>query len=216
MNIQTTRLPFWFALGVFLLTFGFLIVPRFYPAMGQSSGVVFVSMLLAALLLILLPIILLLSVWSIGIVIVSKLRKRRLGNASRIIGQVTLAAVLSLAAFLVASIWLPGALPSGSHLSQFDRSVWLDPTSSTYVEDDITPRQKMLADVVARLPGRNRQEIEEMLGPSLETENSQPREWDLIYVTGPQRDTLFVSDSEWLLIWLDDTGTFERYEIYTD
>jgi hypothetical protein len=216
MNIQTTRLPFWFALGVFLLTFGFLIVPRFYPALGQSFVMALLSFLLSLLLLVLLPIFLLLSVWSIGIVIVSKLRKRRIGDASRIIGQITLAAVLSFAAFVVASIWLPRTLPTGSHLAEFDRSVWLDPTSSKYVEDDITPRQKMVADVVARLPGRNRQEIEEMLGPSEEEGFFLLPGWDLIYLTGPQRDSVFAIDSEWLLIWLDDTGTFERYEIYSD
>jgi hypothetical protein len=88
--------------------------------------------------------------------------------------------------------------------------------SAEYVKGDITPRQKMLAQVVAQLPGRNRQELEQMLGPSLETGYFQSSGRDLIYVTGPQRDSFVAIDSEWLLIWLDDMGTFERYAIVSD
>jgi len=39
---------------------------------------------------------------------------------------------------------------------------------------------------------------------------------DLIYVLGPQRDSYFTIDSEWLLIWLDKKGRFARYTIAND
>lgn len=39
---------------------------------------------------------------------------------------------------------------------------------------------------------------------------------DLIYITGPERDSLFGIDSEWLLIWLDENGIYKRHAIVTD
>lgn len=39
---------------------------------------------------------------------------------------------------------------------------------------------------------------------------------DLIYLLGPKRDFLSAIDSERLLIWPDETGMFERYEIAND
>ena len=39
---------------------------------------------------------------------------------------------------------------------------------------------------------------------------------DLIYVTGPERDSVFGLDSEWLLIWLDGQGAYKRHAIVTD
>jgi len=78
-------------------------------------------------------------------------------------------------------------------------------------------RQKMLADVVKSvLPGRTRVELEQILGPSLETSYFKSSGRDLIYVLGPQRDSYFVIDSEWLLIWLDKDGRIERYAIAND
>ena len=57
---------------------------------------------------------------------------------------------------------------------------------------------------------------ESMLGPSLDTPYFQRTGRHLIYVLGPERDSYFVIDSEWLLIWLDSAGRFKRYAIYTD
>lgn len=74
----------------------------------------------------------------------------------------------------------------------------------------------MLADLVAQLPGRNQSQIVAMLGPSLETPYFKHSERDLIYYLGPQRDSLFPIDSEWLLIWLDEQGRFERYAVVND
>jgi hypothetical protein len=212
MNARVDRLSLWIGLGVFSIYFGILLIPKVYPAFGGSLGAFLhvLSLLLVA------PIVLVLVVWSVGTVLISRLREQPVGKASRVIGHVAFAAVLCFAGFLVASHFIPGSLPSGSHLSAFDRSIWLDPESAEYIEGDITPRQKMLGEVVASLPGRNRQELEQMLGPSLETGYFQSSGRDLIYVTGPQRDSFVVIDSEWLLLWLDDTGRFERYAIVSD
>lgn len=46
---------------------------------------------------------------------------------------------------------IPNPLPTGSDLSEFDPSVWMDPNSVEYVRCDITPRQKMLVAVIAKL-----------------------------------------------------------------
>jgi len=112
---------------------------------------------------------------------------------------------------------LPRSLPTGSHLQSFDRTLWRDLHSAEYVEGDITPRQKMLADVVKNvLPGRTRAELEELLGPSLDTLYFKKEGRDLIYVLGPERDGYITIDSEWLLIWLDKDGRFKRYAIAKD
>jgi len=75
----------------------------------------------------------------------------------------------------------------------------------------------MLKDIVENiLPGNNKQEIENLLGPSLGTSYFSSLNKDLIYYLGPERDGLFNIDSEWLLIWLDKDGKFERYMIAND
>ncbi|MDD2990459.1 MAG: hypothetical protein PHI64_16080 [Zoogloea sp.] len=63
---------------------------------------------------------------------------------------------------------------------------------------------------------KSRDEIESMLGPSMDTPYFQSTGRDLIYATGPQRDSVFGLDSEWLLIWLDEQGAYKRHAIVTD
>jgi hypothetical protein len=99
----------------------------------------------------------------------------------------------------------------------FEPVVWQDPSSSEYVRGDITPRQKMLGSVVCRLnPTQDRRQLEALLGPSLDTPYFESTGRDLVYILGPERDSFFRIDSEWLLIWLDGSNHFERYAIYTD
>ena len=66
------------------------------------------------------------------------------------------------------------------------------------------------------MPGRDRGELEELLGPSLDTFYFASSGRDLIYPLGKERGSLAAIDSEWLLIWLDQSGRFERYEVWTD
>lgn len=75
----------------------------------------------------------------------------------------------------------------------------------------------MLKEVIEKiLPGKSRQDIENALGPSLETPYFSSLDKDLIYYLGPERDGLFNIDSEWLLIWIDEEGNFKRYMIAND
>jgi len=112
---------------------------------------------------------------------------------------------------------VPRSLPTGSHLLEFDAEVWKDDASSRFVRNDITPRQKMLGSVLERLrPGLSRPEIVDMIGPSLDTPYFETLGRDLIYLLGPERDSFVRLDSEWLLIWLDESGRFERYATRKD
>lgn len=105
----------------------------------------------------------------------------------------------------------------GSHLLGFAPVLWQDPSSSDYVQGDITPRQKMLGSVVYQLNSKqDRRQLEALLGPSLDTPYFESTGRDLIYILGPERDSFFRIDAEWLLIWLDRSNHFERYAIYTD
>ena len=75
----------------------------------------------------------------------------------------------------------------------------------------------MLKDVIERiLPGKSIQEIESALGPSLDTRYFSSFDKDLIYYLGPERDGLINIDSEWLLIWINEEGKFDRYMITND
>ena len=127
-----------------------------------------------------------------------------------------LAGISMLFAFLFLSNVLPSPLPTGSYDKKFDQTVWLDPKSADYIDGDITPRQKMLADVIKQLPGKNRTEIENMLGPSLDSSYFKSTGRNLIYVTGPERDSFIGIDSEWLLIWVDENGIYQRHMVTTD
>ena len=130
---------------------------------------------------------------------------------------VSLAGLVLFGSMWAVSAAVRGALPSGSYRLEFVQSIWQDQTSSEFVQGDITPRQKMLGDLLRNvLPGRSREEVEELLGPSLETPYFKDTGRDLIYILGPQRDSFISIDSEWLLIWFDTSGRLERHEIYTD
>jgi len=74
----------------------------------------------------------------------------------------------------------------------------------------------MIDDVVNNvLPGKNKDEIENLLGKEVHSGCFSSMGCDLIYILGPERG--FVSiDYEWLLIWFDEEGNFQRYKIITD
>ena len=58
--------------------------------------------------------------------------------------------------------------------------------------------------------------FEKILGKSLETSYFKSIDKDLIYYMGPQRDSYMKIDSEWLLIWLDESGRFKKYRLMND
>ena len=113
-------------------------------------------------------------------------------------------------------------LPFGSMDSKFDSSLWLDEKSSSPIKHEsgmlISERERMLGDLVLNiLPNSSGGEIIKLLGPSLETNYFKSVDKDLIYYMGPERDSYFGGvDSEWLLIWLDEKGNFEKYALFKD
>ncbi len=107
-------------------------------------------------------------------------------------------------------------LPKGSNVRDFNSTIWKS-DSSTNWNNGISIREQMLNDVLENvLPGKYKQEIENILGPSLETGYFQSIDKDLIYYLGPERGNYFNIDSEWLLIWLDKDGKFKRFQILND
>lgn len=108
-------------------------------------------------------------------------------------------------------------LPTGSFVSKFDQSIWASESSSQYVRGDITDRQKMLGDVVQQIVANGTKDsIIARLGPSDDSGYFASSGRDLIYCTGPQRDSPFPIDDEWLLIWFDPSGQTSGYEIRSD
>ena len=183
----------------FAVYLALFLLPEVFPAAG-ANPFIFVLMLS---ILVVLPALVGLGIWGAVGRFLSWRGRRPLGAGSRVAGEVAAAGFAAFVLFLVLGQALPTELPTGSYLSEFDRTVWLDPKSTDYVKGDVTPRQKMLAAVVAKLSGSSRTELERTLGPSLETLYFMSTGRDLIYILGPQRDSLFSIDSEWLLIWLD-------------
>lgn len=108
-------------------------------------------------------------------------------------------------------------MPTGSFVKQFDQQIWAAPASSQFTKGDITDRQKMLGDVVRQIViNGTKDDIVAKLGPSEDDGYFSSSGRDLIYCTGPQRDSVFAIDSEWLLIWFDSDGRTSRYEIWSD
>ena len=198
------------ALGIY---FGLVLVPEWWPGFA-GTGVFFLYVLTVPIALLGLLALLLCGI--IGAI-------RAMHRGSSVSRRHRALVVLPLAGFLMfGSVMglarvIQGALPTGFHLLEFDSGVWQDPRSSEFVQGDITLRHKMLSSVVDRLePTQDRVQLEALLGPSLDTPYFESTGRDLIYILGPERDSFFGIDSEWLLIWLDDSGHFERYGINTD
>jgi hypothetical protein len=202
----------WFAFIGFVIYFGLFLIPKASPSVGATPFAFFLTLSL----FLVVPLLVLLAIWGAIALVTSKLRKRPIGPRSKAAGGTAIAGLSMLAVLLVLGNILPSPLPSGSYDKQFDREAWLDPESANYTEGDITPRQKMLADVVKSLPGKSRIEIENILGTTLDTPYFKSTGRDLIYIIGPERDSLFGIDSEWLLIWVDENGIYKRHTIVTD
>ena len=114
---------------------------------------------------------------------------------------------ISFPPFFVAHRYLPRALPSGSDKIKFESKSW----------KNYKNRQLMIKDLVKKVcPNKSEKELIALLGTSLKTDYFKYSDKDLIYFTGPQRDSFFSLDSEWLLIWVDEQGVFKKYKIVND
>lgn len=106
-------------------------------------------------------------------------------------------------------------LPIGSFSKTFDKQLWAASSSSRSVSGDITERQKMLGDAIRTIVVNGTKEnIITALGTTDRSFSSSGS--DLTYCTGPQRDSVFAIDDEWLSIWFDSDGRTTRYEIWSD
>ena len=198
------------AVLLLLLYFGIFLVPKFFPRSFES----FTFLGFFASLFLVLGILAILGVWGAIGMACSRLRQEKTRPRHRFL--VVYAALGFVFFGVVITVHLiPFTLPSGSYQLKFNSSLWTSPESSFHVEGDITPRQKMLGDAVAVLPGRTRSEIEAVLGPSLDTPYFASTGRNMIYSLGRQR-AVFSVDGEWLLIWLDESDRFLRYRIASD
>ena len=146
------------------------------------------------------------NVYSLIAWALSKRRSKKL-NAVVVVGPVI--SLTILVGFLCAP-FIPKFLPSGSHLQPFNSELWIA-DDSTIMRGGINDRQKMLGDVVGNvLPGKSRNEIIKLLGLSSDDSN-QPT---LLYYLGPARGDSFGVEVEWLEVYLDLSGNFEKYEVF--
>jgi hypothetical protein len=192
--------------------FGVLLLPNWWPHVGASVFYFFYFLSV--------PLVLLALLAGVAIGTISLSRGPREGDrrASKSILVVSANGFALFAVTILAASILPQSLPTGSFVRPFDSAAWQQEDAAEFSDDgDITPRQKMLGDLITRvLPRKNREEVVALLGPSTETSFSRESGRHLVYATGPQRDSFFALDSEWLLIWFDEAGRFERYEVAAD
>ncbi len=110
-------------------------------------------------------------------------------------------------------------LPEGSDLLPFVSHDWKSDVSTQFSKDDfVTPRQKMLKDVVEKVVlNGSKESILEQLGPSTDTQYFVSTGRDLVYYLGPELEGYMGNiDSEWLLIWFGEDGKLSKYEIARD
>lgn len=216
-EIQGRWLPsyrFAAALAFLGIYFGLILVPEWWPGFARTGSFFFYMLSIPIVLVCLLGLIL----WGVVGAIAVRSRGALVSKRQHTFVVLSLAGLLMFGSTLVLARVIRGALPTGSHVREFVPLVWQDPTSSQSAPgNDITPRQMMLGGLVKRFkPSQSRTEIEALLGPSLQMPLFESTGRDLIYLLGPERTSFLSVDAEWLLIWLDDSGHFERYAIYTD
>lgn len=198
---------------VLSLYFAPLLVPNWRPGVASSPVFFFYILSMPFTILVLLGA----GVWGGVGAAVSRRRGISVSARHRTLIIVAGTGVLLCTSVLLLARLIRGSLPTGSYVMEFTPLAWQDSRSSLFVDGDITPRQKMLGSLVRRLHvEQKRADLEALLGASLETRYFEKTGRDLIYVLGPERDSFFGIDSEWLLIWLDDAGNFRKYEIRTD
>jgi hypothetical protein len=112
---------------------------------------------------------------------------------------------------------LPRELPTGSNLLSFDSKTWISDDGKNLDDRLMTSRQKMLkCTVETNVLNQTREQVISALGHPSETNYFKSSGRDLIYYLGPERDSLFGIDSEWLLIWFDKDGKVSKYQIAVD
>ncbi len=106
----------------------------------------------------------------------------------------------------------PLPLPYGSDTMTFNKELW---TENTEEAKDLSPRQKMLQDVVNKLDGKSKQEVIALLGKPNDIGYFSENDQEFVYYLGGERNFISI-DSEWLLVEFDKNGKFEKYFIHND
>ncbi len=128
---------------------------------------------------------------------------RALGAAG---GLAVFAATIALGA------WTTRGLPLGSHAEAFRSERWREAGSRRSLRD-LTPRQKMVGDLVRRvLPGRGRADIVALLGEAGDALQGGS-DGQLVFHLGAKRGPL-APDDEWLVIELDEADRFAGARIH--
>ena len=151
--------------------------------------------------------------FSVIAIVVSIIKKQKTGKLyiSLIVIFITFFFNMLLAVFLKPD------LPAGSDLQSFNSKAWKSEQATFPDENGISPRQKMLKDLVTNvLPGKTRADINELLGPSLKIEYFKSEKNDFVYSMGIERDAYLKVDSEWLLIFLNEKGTYRSFRLAND
>jgi hypothetical protein len=189
------------------------LIPHWFPAVGGTVWF-FIYILSIGIWFIVL---FLMGFWGGCEFIIAKIRHKAVSSGCKF--KILLPIIAVVASFIVVMVGriTESALPTGSHLLAFDPVVWQSNEAAQSDSGNISKRQMMLKSAVKEiLPGKSRAEIEALLGKSLDTAYFQETKRDLIYFMGPQRNSLFPIDSEWLLIWLDNQGNFKKYAVVSD
>lgn len=201
----------------------FAVAPAYFciwllPHLVPSAGGWFLFFLYVLSIPVVLLVLLALFLWGCGAIANARFRGRPTRPIHRFQVGVPTVAFFGLLSVVALGRALPNPLPSGSHRLEFDSVAWQAEGAAAFNKADITPRQQMLGSLLEQLdPSLAQTDLEEMLGPPHPPDYPYgAADADIHYRTGPQRDALFGLDSEWLLIYLDDSGNFLRYEMYVD
>lgn len=93
------------------------------------------------------------------------------------------------------------------HKSNFSTERWLHkPAERVYIVDDLLSQYK--------LTGKTREEIHKLLGAPTETEYFKEKN-NIVYYLGDERGFIRI-DSEWLVIWFNDSDEVIKFSIDKD
>ena len=108
-------------------------------------------------------------------------------------------------------------LPSGSDKLKFDAIIWKDERSVEFDGTEPTQRQQMLQSLISKyLEGKSRKQVISLLGVPSSKMDPDGKGSSLSYPTGPQRDSYFAIDYEWLIIEFNSEGIYEDYYLASD
>jgi len=151
--------------------------------------------------------------WLVFEFFLSRVRRRKMVPRSTHLGLVCLAGLC----IIVGTHYLePERLGPAAYDSPFDRNAWLAPGSDQEINGNSSHRSKMLGDLVKRLRGQSRSEVEELLGAPFEPRYFRSPKSHLVYRIGPFEIDSNVVVSELLVIWFDEASIYRKCTVVVD